>query len=71
MSKSIRVTDQTHAALEALKGEDETYDELLSRLIGDRRDAVGKGAGLWEGTDAPKKAREARIEMKRGVGNEK
>lgn len=30
MSKSIRVEDDTHAALAALEGEDETFDELLS-----------------------------------------
>lgn len=28
MSKSIRVDDDTHAALAALKGEEETFDEL-------------------------------------------
>ena len=38
MSKSIRVEDDTHAALAALKGEDETFDELLSRLIRVRRE---------------------------------
>src|SRR6056297_3335439 len=30
MSKSIRVDDDTHAALASLKGKDETFDELLS-----------------------------------------
>lgn len=67
MSKSIRVDDDTHAALEALKGEDETFDELLSRLVRERRETVREGAGLWEGTDAPEKARAARLEMKRGI----
>lgn len=68
MSKSIRVTDDTHAALAALKGEDETFDELLSRLIEERRESVREGAGLWQGTDAAEKAREARKDMKEGVG---
>lgn len=68
MSKSIRVDDETHAALAALKGEDETFDELLSRLIAERRESVRDGAGLWENSDAAEKAREARKEMKRGVG---
>jgi predicted CopG family antitoxin len=68
MSKTIRVEDTTHAALDALKGEDETFDELLSRLIRERRETVREGAGLWEGTDAAEKAREARKEMKQGVG---
>ncbi|MFC6941586.1 antitoxin VapB family protein [Salinirubellus sp. GCM10025818] len=69
MSKSIRVEDDTHAALAALKGEDETFDELLSRLIRVRRESAEAGAGLWEGTDAAERAREKRDEMKRGVGS--
>jgi predicted CopG family antitoxin len=69
MSKSIRVADDTHAALSALKGEDETFDELLTRLIEERRESVRSGAGLWEGTDAAQKAREARKEMKQSVGD--
>lgn len=68
MSKSIRVEEDTHAALAALKGEDETFDDVLSRLIQDRREQVREGAGLWEGTDAAEKAREKRREMKREVG---
>lgn len=69
MSKSIRVEDDTHAALAALKGDDETFDELLSRLVRERREAVREGAGLWEGTDAASKAREARKNMKQGIGS--
>jgi predicted CopG family antitoxin len=69
MSKSIRVEDDTHAALAALKGEDETFDELLSRLVRERRETVREGAGLWEGTDAAEKAREARKNVKQGVGS--
>lgn len=68
MSKSIRVEEDTHAALAALKGDDETFDDLLSRLIEERRETIRAGAGLWEGSDAAEKAREARREMKRGVG---
>lgn len=69
MSKSIRVEEDTHAVLAALKGDDETFDELLSRLVEERRETVREGAGLWEGTDAAEKARESRDEMKQGVGN--
>jgi len=68
MSKSIRVEEDTHAALAALKGEDESFDEVLSRLLRERRDAVDAGAGLWEGTDAAEGAREARERMKEDVG---
>lgn len=46
VSKSIRVEDDTHAALASLKDEDETFDELLSRLVRERRETVREGAGL-------------------------
>ena len=69
MSKSIRVDEDTHAALVALKDEDETFNDLLSRLVRERRDLVREGAGLWSGTDAAEHARTAREEMKQGVGN--
>lgn len=68
MSKSIRVDEDTHAALASLKRENETFDELLSRLIEGRREAVREGAGLWKGTDAAEQARKARKEMKEGIG---
>ena len=68
MSKSIRVSEDTHAALEALKGEAETFDDLLSRLVAERRETVREGAGLWTDKDAATAARRARREMKRDVG---
>lgn len=68
VSKSIRVDEDVHAALSALKGEDETFNELLARLIEERHESVREGAGLWEGTDAAERARESRREMKRDVG---
>lgn len=68
MSKSIRVTDETHEALAKLKGENETFDDLLSRLIEERGTAIREGAGLWEGSDAADLARQKRREMKEGVG---
>ncbi len=69
MSKSIRVTEETHRSLAVLKDEDETFDELLSRLVRERRETVRAGAGLWEGSDAAERAREARTEMKQNVGD--
>lgn len=68
MSKSIRVDEDTHAALAALKDEGETFDDLLSRLVRERRELVREGSGLWAGTDAAEEARESRAEMKQGVG---
>ena len=70
MSKSIRVTEETHAALESLKSEDQTFDEVVSQLLRDRRAMVRDGAGLWEGTDAPEQARAARESMKQDVGSQ-
>lgn len=69
MSKTIRVEDDTHAVLVALKGDEETFDELLSRLVRERHEVVREGAGLWDGTDAAEAAREKREEMKRGDGS--
>ncbi|WP_254839560.1 antitoxin VapB family protein [Natronomonas marina] len=68
MSKSIRVSEDTHAALAALKGDGETFDDLLSRLVAERRETVREGAGLWADSEAASAAREARNEMKRDLG---
>lgn len=69
MSERIRIEEETYAALSALKGQGERFDELLSRLLEERHDCVRDGAGLWEGSDASEKVREAREEMEQGVGN--
>lgn len=68
MSKTIRVDDETHAELRRLKGDDETFDELISRLLRQRRETVRDGAGLWSGSNAAEKAREAREQMKQDIG---
>lgn len=68
MSKSIRVDDDTHAALTALKRDDETYDDLISRLVEVRREAVSEGAGLWSDSDAAAEARSARERLKEQMG---
>lgn len=70
MSKTIRVSSETHAALASLKGDEETFDELLSRLVAQRREDVRAGAGLWADSDAADGARRAREEMKEGLGGE-
>lgn len=61
---TIRVSEDTHAAL---KGNEETFDDLLSRLVAERRRAVRGGTGQWAGSDAAETARTARREMKRDV----
>ena len=68
VSKSIRVKEDTHAALAALKSEDESFDELLSRLLREHQETVESGAGLWADTDAADGAREARKRMKEDIG---
>ena len=65
MSERIWIDPETYAALESLKRDEETFDELVTRLLGSRRRDVCAGAGLWEGTDAAERAREKRREMKR------
>jgi len=68
VSKRIRIEDDTHAALASLKDEDETFDELLSRLVAERRKRVGGESDLWDGTDAVEAARRAREETKDDIG---
>jgi predicted CopG family antitoxin len=70
MSKTIRVDEDTHAALESLKGEGESFNDLLSRLVEDRRESVREGAGFWDGTEAAEKARSAREQLRGGIGPE-
>lgn len=68
MSKTIRLDDETHAELARLKREDETFDDLVSRLLRQRRENIRDGAGLWSGSDAAEKARDARSQMKQDIG---
>ena len=44
MSTTIRVSDKTKKLLARLKREDETFDELLSRLA---RDGEQMNPGVW------------------------
>ena len=46
MGRRIRVEEDTHAALASLKGDDETFDDLLTRLLRERHDGPQSGAGL-------------------------
>jgi predicted CopG family antitoxin len=43
MSSSIRISDETKKKLELIKREDETYDELLSRLTTTEKDIQERG----------------------------
>lgn len=55
MSTSIRLSEATKAKLERLKREDESFDELLARLAGEREPIA---VGAWSDEDADR-AREA------------
>lgn len=68
MSKTIRVADETYELLVRLKDEEESYDDVIERLLSLRREEVADGAGLWAGTDAAEEARAARRSMKEDVG---
>ncbi|WP_229125540.1 antitoxin VapB family protein [Halapricum desulfuricans] len=54
MSTSIRISEKTKRKLEAVKRDDETFDELLDRIVVDRTEAdverlLGRaGAGIDE-----------------------
>jgi len=69
MNKTIRLTAETHSALESLKDDDETFNDVVASLLEARQETIRDGAGLWEGTDAPEKARAARTSMKQDVGS--
>lgn len=49
MSSTIRVSEETKAALEELKRPEETYDELLSRLVAEDRPV---NIGAWDEREA-------------------
>lgn len=55
MSTSIRVSDETKEKLDRLKREDESFDELLSRLVSDEEPIR---IGAWDSEKADR-AREA------------
>jgi len=67
MPKRIRVDEETHAALASLKGEDETFDDLLTRLLREHHGNSRSGAGFWEESGAAEYARETRQELKTGI----
>ena len=56
MDASIRVSDETKRKLEALKRDDESFDDLLDRLATNARSME---AGAWAGTSKAAHARDA------------
>lgn len=68
MSKTVRLDEDTHATLAELKGEEETFDEVVRRLLAQRRDRIRDGGGYWDEEDASA-ARERHERMRESVGN--
>lgn len=68
MSKTVRLDEDTHAILAELKGEEETFDEVIRRLLAQRRERIRDGAGYWDEEDASA-ARERHERMRESVGN--
>jgi len=54
--------------LAALKGEDETFDELLSRLVDERREQSRPGLVSGPTAMRPRRRGAARRELKQDVG---
>lgn len=63
MSTMVRVGESTHEALKRLQREGESLDDVIARLLAERREAVAEGAGFWRGSDAAERARDARSGM--------
>lgn len=68
MSKTVRLDEDTHAILADLKGEEETFDEVIRRLLAERRERIREGAGYWDDDDAAV-ARTRHERMRESVGN--
>jgi predicted CopG family antitoxin len=66
MSRSIRVEEDTHRALAALKGEDETFSDVVLRLAGEK--SLLELAGIL--SDEQANALEGAIEERRERRNE-
>lgn len=62
MSTSIRVSEDTKRALEALKGDDETWDAFLRRLSRTERD-VEAAAGFLDDPDLERRVRDAHDDL--------
>lgn len=67
MSERIRLSEDTYRALVALKGNDETFDDLLSRLLAERResDARAFGTARDSGRELTRQRRHARRARRR------
>ena len=67
MSKSIRLSEDAYERLEAHKGEDETFSDVVLRLAGER--SLQELAGVLddEAADAVRQAVEERRDRQNGV----
>jgi predicted CopG family antitoxin len=61
MSTSIRISEDTKAKLDALKRDDETFDQLLDRLARTEKDVEEMGG--WADDDVVEGAAETREKL--------
>jgi len=70
MSTSIRISEETKRKLEAVKEEDETFDDLLDRLVVTRTEADVRamagfgGEGVADGMKAARKELNESLEQR-------
>jgi predicted CopG family antitoxin len=69
MSTPIRITEETKRKLEAVKRDDETFDELLDRLAVSRTESDVREIAGFGGPGVAEGMKEAREDLN-GSGNE-
>lgn len=65
---SIRLSEETKTRLELRKRRDESFEEVIERLLDDDRDLLA-GFGAWEDTDTAETVREIHEGWKRESGD--
>ncbi|KXB02452.1 hypothetical protein AKJ44_00225 [candidate division MSBL1 archaeon SCGC-AAA261F17] len=63
---TISLSEEAYKNLKALKGENESFSDVVMRLSGGEKDKM-KGFGAWSGTDLREKTRSYREEFNRDI----
>lgn len=71
-TEQIRVSPEIKEALQGEKRPDESFNDVLERLLREhterRRQAIREGAGLWADSDAAEAARSVRRSLDEEIG---
>ena len=67
-SRNISITDDVYEQLKARKREDESFTDVIRRLMDDDKD-FESGFGAWEGTDKGDHARRVKEELNEELGS--